>query len=288
MRNYKILVIGKSNVGKSSLINCLTDNNSALVSEKVHSTRLSTFHSFYYRDNLYTLIDSPGTSINDNNLLSQAMQNSSLKNILNSDLVILVITASSSYEHEKLIIDKIKFNKKKYLICLNKTDILQSTNYIDTLKQSFPEDNIIEISVKTNTGISTLLDKIVMNNITTDNGHKLNSYDNNNINIYQELIRESILNFTSEEIPYEAAVQIIESITKTRYLYLKADIIVSKANHKKIIIGKNGSMIKKIGIFSRNKIKKIINKEVHLICHVVVRDNWKNNAQLLKELGYLD
>ena len=114
------------------------------------------------------------------------------------------------------------------------------------------------------------------------------NYEKNNINIIQELIRESLINRTNKELPYETAVSISDYKEQNNSHVIKADIIVSKDNHKKIIIGKKGQMIKNIGIKSRELIENYLGKKIHLSLFVVVKDNWKNNPTILKDIGYID
>ena len=104
----------------------------------------------------------------------------------------------------------------------------------------------------------------------------------------QELIRESIINRTNKELPYETAVHISDYKKQSNSDLIKADIIVSKDNHKKIIIGKKGAMIKNIGIKARELIELYLNKKIHLSLFVVVKDNWKNNPTILKDIGYIE
>ena len=110
----------------------------------------------------------------------------------------------------------------------------------------------------------------------------------NQIYIIQELIRESLIDNTSEEIPYESAVRIIKYKKQSNIDFINAEVIVSKESHKKIIIGKQGSMIKKIGIESREKLELYLKKKIHLDLMVLIKDNWKNNSVLLKDFGYIE
>ena len=102
------------------------------------------------------------------------------------------------------------------------------------------------------------------------------------------MIRESVLQKTNEEVPYESAVRIINYRAQKKIDLISAEIIVSKHNQKKIVVGKDGQMIKIIGTLARNKIENLIQKKVHLNLYVLVRDNWKNNPDLLRDFGYIE
>ncbi len=123
MKKIKVLIVGKSNVGKSSLINYFSNKHSALVSSKLHSTRISTSHLIDYNNVHIEFIDTPGASINDTNLLSKAMKSNSSKYMTNADIIILLTQPQDKYDYEMKIIDQIKEYDKKYILCVNKIDI---------------------------------------------------------------------------------------------------------------------------------------------------------------------
>ena len=149
-------------------------------------------------------------------------------------------------------------------------------------------DQYLLMSIKENTGLKEFFNQL---NAKIDN---LDNSSHNEINvknktyIIQELIRESVLQKTNEEVPYESAVRIINYRAQKKIDLISAEIIVSKHNQKKIVVGKDGQMIKIIGTLARNKIENLIQKKVHLNLHVLVRDNWKNNPDLLRDFGYIE
>lgn len=289
MKKIKILIVGKSNVGKSSLINYFTNNHTALVSNKLHSTRISTSHPKIYNNTHFEFIDTPGASIEDNNLLSKAMKSNASKHITSADLIILLTQPQAKYDFELKIHNQIKENNKEYILCVNKTDLDICEEYKDRLLQTLKKSSASFISVKESLGIDTLYEliqqQIHKNNI---NGSELIDDKKNSIKIIQELIRESVIKRTNKELPYESAVYVSEYVEQAKSVSIKADIIVSKDNHKKIIIGKKGQMIKSIGINSRELIENYLNIKTHLSLFVVVKVNWKNNSSLLKDIGYIE
>tara|TARA_B100001057_G_C22766764_1_gene917938 strand:- start:340 stop:1206 length:867 start_codon:yes stop_codon:yes gene_type:complete len=288
MKKYRILILGKSNVGKSSLINCLKDDHAALVSNKLHSSRISLVHEFNFKNSNIELVDTPGASIENTNLLAQAMKSHASKHIIDCDLIILLTQPQKNYNHELKILNQINESKKQYILCVNKIDQDPTQTFKIKLLKELNVDHYLPISAKELIGIGNLLSKI-NNHISTKNNLNKNYVSKNNEkNIIQELIRESIFNRTNEEVPYESAVCVRKIESKNTNTIINADIIVSKLNHKKIIIGKNGEMIKNIGIISREKIETLLNKKIHLTLFVVVKENWKNDTDLLKELGYID
>lgn len=289
MKTIKLLIIGKSNVGKSSLINHLLKNHSALVSNKLHATRIASTYRFNYKNFNIEIIDTPGASITDNNLLSQAMKSNSMKHITSANIIILLTQPQSKYDYEMKIIDQIRESGKSFIIVVNKIDLDLNKTFENELLSSLSIKQAIYISVTESINFASfymLLDKHI-NTVTASyqSSDKDLSYSRSNI---QELIREAIVNRTNEELPYESAVLINDYKEQNNSIVIKADIIVSKENHKKIIIGKKGSMIKNIGIKARKVLEDSLEKKVHLSLFVVVKSNWKNNPNILKDLGYID
>ncbi|GIR42899.1 MAG: hypothetical protein CM15mP53_08150 [Ectothiorhodospiraceae bacterium] len=144
------------------------------------------------------------------------------------------------------------------------------------------------ISIKENIGINLLINDILSKIENINNFTKYKIDKKNDLYIIQELIRESLINTTNEEVPYESAVRIISYDKQKNTDQINAEIIVTKENHKKIIIGKNGKMIKAIGIKARKNIESLLNKRINLSLFVLVKENWKNNQDLLKDFGYID
>jgi GTP-binding protein Era len=289
MKTIRLLIIGKSNVGKSSLINHLLKNHSALVSNKLHATRIASTYRFKYKNFNIEIIDTPGASITDNNLLSQAMKSNSMKHITSANIIILLTQPQSKYDYEMKIIDQIRESGKSFIIVVNKIDIDLNKRFENELLSSLSIKQAIYISVTESINFASfymLLDKHI-DTVTASyqSSDKDLSYSRSNI---QELIREAIVNRTNEELPYESAVLINDYKEQNNSIVIKADIIVSKENHKKIIIGKKGSMIKNIGIKARKVLEDSLEKKVHLSLFVVVKSNWKNNPNILKDLGYID
>lgn len=289
MKTIKLLIIGKSNVGKSSLINHLLKNHSALVSNKLHATRIASTYRFNYKNFNIEIIDTPGASITDNNLLSQAMKSNSMKHITSANIIILLTQPQSKYDYEMKIIDQIRESGKSFIVVVNKIDLDLNKRFENELLSSLSIKQAIYISVTESINFASfymLLDKHID---TVTASYQLSdkdlSYSRSNI---QELIREAIVNRTNEELPYESAVLINDYKEQNNSIVIKADIIVSKENHKKIIIGKKGSMIKNIGIKARKVLEDSLEKKVHLSLFVVVKSNWKNNPNILKDLGYID
>ena len=288
MKKVKLLILGKSNVGKSSLINHLTQNHISLVSNKVHATRLSTFYELKLKDYLIQFIDTPGISISDNNLLSRAMKTNALKHFTNCDIVILLTQLQDSYDYESVLMEDIDSSNKPFIICINKIDQKQNRKYVTLLEQELNTKDYSMISIKENIGIDLFINNLLSKIESINNFTKYKIDKKNDLYIIQELIRESLINIKNEEVPYESDVRITSYEKQKNIDRINAEIIVTKDNHKKIIIGKNGKMIKTIGMKARTNIEALMKKKIHLSLFVLVKENRKNSQDLLKDFGYID
>ena len=294
MKIYSISIVGKSNTGKSSLINYLSKRYISPESNKLQTTRIN-IHNKINLDGLNVdIIDTPGVSLVNNDLLSESMKNSYIKTLGSIDLILVMLDINNKdLNYEKSIINLIKSNDSSILIIVNKID-LANDNLIDLekikrdLDSSFDNETFF-LSVKSEEGIQQLLNRVkeILLNRTPVSKKSVIPI-NNNKNIMQEIIRGIIINHTHNELPYDTAVLINKIDEKKSLTSLYASIYVSKENQKKIVIGKGGMMIKKIGTESRLILEKSYDKKFFISLNVLVKDNWKNNYSLLKELGYID
>ncbi len=294
MKIYNISIVGKSNTGKSSLINYLSKRYISPESNKLQTTRIN-IHNKIILDGLnIDIIDTPGISLVNNDLLSESMKNSYIKTLGSIDLILVMLDINNKdLNYEKSIINLIKSDDSSILIIVNKID-LANDNLIDLekikkdLDSSFDNETFF-LSIKSEQGMQQLLNRVkeILLNRTPVSKKSVIPI-NNNKNIMQEIIRGIIINHTHNELPYDTAVLINKIDEKKSLTSLYASIYVSKENQKKIVIGKGGMMIKKIGTESRLILEKSYDKKFFISLNVLVKDNWKNNYSLLKELGYID
>lgn len=286
MKSGFITIIGKPNVGKSSLLNNIIGEKIAIMSPKPQTTRNNILGIYTNNDMQAIFIDTPGLH-NAKSELNKKMVDESLKSLKGVDICILMMDSSINItEYEKRIIDKIKNYTIPVFLVLNKIDLISKLDLIKKLEEcnklmNFKE--IFPISVKNNDNIKTLLDKVYEylpegpmyypSDQITDMPERV---------IVSELIREKVLLFTNEEVPHSVAVtDIIYRENNT----ICATIIVERESQKKIIIGHNGDMIKKIGSKARMDINKLLNKHINLELWVKVKENWRNKVVDVKNYG---
>ena len=289
-----VTIIGKPNVGKSTLLNCIIGENISITSKKAQTTR-KNIKGIYNDKNLQIVfVDTPGIH-KINNKLDEYMDLSIKKSLSDIDLLLYLVDINNfDIENLKNEFKKVKHLKQIKFLLINKIDVLSYNidkqkkiidENIDFLKKIFTE--IIYISSLKNKNINILIDKIKkylpygpiyydQNNIT----------DETEKSIVAEYIRQQCLYKINDEIPHGIIVNIDKFIDKKNICHIDANIICEKDSHKGIIIGKNGSMIKNIGIGSRIMIEKLLNKKVNLKTYVSVKTNWRNTLSNLSNYGF--
>ena len=293
-KKYNISIVGQSNTGKSTLINYLCDKYVTAESKKLQTTRVNLYNSVSLNGMEINFIDTPGVSLQNNDLLSTSMKNAYIKTLESIDLLLLMIDIDNKdLKYEDSILDLANVAKTNVAILINKIDLAEDDlSELEVLKSRLSENYSLELyfmSLKSKQGMTQMVNGICK---TLETKPPLNSKNiipvNQKIISMQEIIRGVIIELTHGEVPYDTAVHIETHVTKKKIIEITANIYVNKDNQKKIIIGKSGSMIKKIGIESRSKLESIHSKQFYISLKVIVKENWKNNYILLKDIGYID
>ena len=293
-KKYNISIVGQSNTGKSTLINYLCDKYVTAESKKLQTTRVNLYNSVSLNGMEINVIDTPGVSLQNNDLLSTSMKNAYIKTLESIDLLLLMIDIDNiDLKYEDSILDLANVAKTNVAMLINKIDLAaDDLSELEVLKSRISKNYSLELyfmSLKSKQGVTQMVNGICK---ILETKPPLNNKNiipvNQKIISMQEIIRGVIIELTHGEVPYDTAVHIETHVTKKKIIEINANIYVNKDNQKKIIIGKSGSMIKKIGIESRLKLELIHNKKFYISLKVLVKENWKNNYILLKEIGYID
>ena len=293
MKTGFISIIGKTNAGKSTLINALTKSKISICTPKPQTTRNSIQGIYNDDDSQIVFIDTPGF-LSPHQKLDEYMNKQAFSSLNGIDGVILLVDASVPFNSDKdsLIQANLKTLEVPLFVVFNKID-LTNIYLINNLKKEyqnlFPNAEIIEISVEKKVNLDVLLSKVKS---VLPEGYKYYPDDIKSDHpisfLIGEIIREKILLFTREEVPHSCAVK-VEKIEKNNNSYnILATIVCERNSQKIIIVGQNGSMIKRIGTSARKDIEKLIDKKVNLETFVRVEDRWRNNDNYLKEFGYKD
>lgn len=283
-----VTIIGKPNVGKSTLLNKIINEKVAIVSPKPQTTRNKITGILNSEDSQIIFIDTPGIH-KSRNKLDEYMQDS-IDNAMDSvDIILLVIDGTKPIRDKDVEFVK-SFDDKNTILVVNKIDELKYEQLLPKLQVFNDLKNVVDIipvSAKTGKNVDELI-KLIKKHLKEGVKYFLNDEftDKSERFLVAEAIREKVLLLLQDEIPHGVAVDIIE-YKETEELYtISADLICERESHKKIIIGKGGEMLKKIGIQSRKEIEAIVGTKVMLNLYVKVRENWRNNKNYMNEYGY--
>lgn len=289
-----VTIIGKPNVGKSTLLNFLLSEKVAIVSSKPETTR-DKILGILTTDNLQAaFIDTPGIH-KPHLLLGKLMVKRALSSLLDADLILFIVDVKKGFrEEDKLILDMIKESKKPAILLMNKIDSAKKSAIlplIDTLSKSHNFIDFIPISALNGDNIELLKEKIY-DNLPVDVKHFPDNEITDKSEIFQtsEIIREKILALTQQEVPHSIAVKIdrFEYIKEKDHLEIEATIYVERDSQKGILIGQKGKMAKQVSTLSRKELKAKFNKQVILTTWVKVLKNWRKDERALRLLGIGD
>lgn len=293
-KNFKsgfVSIIGRPNVGKSTLLNAILKEKIAIVTPKAQTTR-NRIQGIYTNDNEQIIfIDTPGIH-KAHNELGNIMNDFALKSITGIDLILYLIDINVPLgTGDRFIIDALRESKVPTILVANKVDKEQDTNKIveniETYKEYGNFIGGITISATEGFNIDKLLEMVVSNLEYGPMYYPEDQLiDQPERFVVCELIREKVLLNTSEEIPHSVAVTIDRFKESDKIIDIHATIVVERLSQKKIIIGAKGAMIKKIGTEARKDIKNFLGLPVYLELFVKVEDNWRNKKYQLKEFGY--
>lgn len=285
-----VAVVGRPNAGKSSLLNWLLGEKIAMVSHKAQATRKRLNAIVMHKNNQIIFVDTPGIHEKEK-LLNRFMLEEALKAIGDCDLILFLSPVTDSLKNYEKFLELNRKNRP-HIVLLTKIDQVSNEDLLKKILEFKKYQDIfldlIPISITKNISKEELLDTIVKylpnhpyffdpELLTTQNIRE----------IYKELIRESIFENLSQEIPYESDV-IIEKIEEGKNLdKVYAIIVVEKPSQKGVVIGKNGSTLKRIGKKAREKLEEFSQKRIYLELFVVVKKGWTKNKKFLEEIGYI-
>ena len=284
-----INIIGKPNVGKSSLINYFMGRKISIISPKAQTTRHRIFSIL--NDDHYQLVfsDLPGI-ITPKNKLHKSMMKFVSGSYSDADVILLVIDSSKDDYFDNDLIDKIKSLKIPILIVLNKIDLIDNIildQIVEKFSSIFKSEFIFPISITNTFNLDNLLDKIIE---LSPEGNPYFSKDQitdkSERFFVNEIIREKILNHYDKEIPYSVEVETTSFKHSSKIIKIESQIYVERSSQKGILIGHKGNNLKIIGTKARTDLEQFFQKKVFIDLKVKVLKNWKSEDKHLKRFGY--
>ena len=291
MKSGFVSIVGRPNVGKSTLLNSILERKIAITSNVSGTTRNIIEGIYHDEDTQIIFVDTPGIA-KPLDRLGKVLNKQAYSLTKDVDLILLVVDIASGIgKGDKFLMDSLLNNKVPVILVINKIDKISNETLIMAINEykdySFAE--IVPVSAKVNDNIDHLT--LVIKKYLKDN---VKYYGDDVITsssitfMAGELVREKLLQNTKDEIPHSITCHCTKIEEKKGIMHVSVDIIVDKPNIKKIIIGAGGEMLKKVGIAARTDLEELMQKKVYLDLYVKVLENWKDKEKYLKELGFFD
>lgn len=292
MKSGFVSLVGRPNVGKSTLLNSIVGKKVAITSNKPQTTRNIIEGIYNDKDTQIVFVDTPGIH-KPKYKLGKYLNKQAYYSINDVDIVVLLVDGSEELGKGDLyIIEKLKEINKSVILVINKIDKIKKEDIllkIAEYKDLYPFKEIVPLSALKKDNIKTLVD--VLTKYLPDNIKYFDddTYTNKQLEfLVSEIVREKVFNLTKEEVPHSVTC-VVEQIKKEKNNYsINVAIIVDRDSLKKIIIGKQGNMIKEIGIEARKDLEELLENKVYLELFVKTIKDWRDKEKYLQEFGFKD
>lgn len=294
--NYRsgfVTIVGRPNVGKSTLLNQVIGEKVSIISDKIQTTRNPIQGIYTREDTQIIFIDTPGVH-KPKTRLGDYMVEAAMQTLRDVDIVLFMVNAKEGYgKGDQFILDKLKDVHQHVFLILNKVDLIQQDDVfalIETYKEKVDFDEVIPISALNGNNVSTLINLLRNYLPTGPQFYGDDEITNRSLRfMLGELIREKVLYHTEEEIPHSINI-VIEQMEKreNNKTYIQAIIVTERSSQKGILIGKQGSMLKRIGQRARRDMEELLGEKVYLDIWIKVQKDWRNRQSLLSDYGFLE
>ena len=292
MKSGMVSIVGRPNVGKSTLLNEIMNKKVAITSDKRGTTRNIILGVYNDEDSQIVFVDTPGIH-KPQNKLGKVLSDKAYLMTTNIDLILFMVDISKGFgKGDRFVLDIIKECNTKVILLLNKIDAISKEELIkriDEIKDIYEFNEIIPISAIRKINVNELI-KTIKKYLPDSEKYYDDDYVTNQPKslIITERVREKVLRLTHDEIPHTVTCVLDSFDENSKLLSAGVTIIVDRENLKKILIGKNGGMLKEIGTKARIDLEEYFNKKVFLSFYVKVIKNWRDKDNLISELGLKD
>ena len=292
-KSAMITICGRPNAGKSTLTNALVGEKIAIVSDKPQTTRNRITAIVNRGDNQFVLLDTPGFH-KPRTRLGDYMVNVVKESVADVDCVLLMVEPVAAIgPQEEALIERLKQTGAPALLLINKIDTVEKPRLLEVMalySAAYDFDAILPISAKTGEGLEELMEEL--EKYASESPHFFPDdmiTDQPERQICAELVREKLLRCLDKEIPHGTAIEVTKfSERENGIIDLEVTIFCEKESHKGIIIGKKGTMLKKIGELARHDIEDFMGTRVNLQTWVKVKENWRDSMASLRNFGYTE
>ena len=289
-----IAIVGRPNVGKSTLLNKILGQKISITSRKAQTTRhriVGIKTEGVYQE-IY--VDTPGLHIEEKRAINRLMNRAASSAITDVDLVIFVVDSTHWNDDDEMVLNKLRKTKVPVVLAINKIDNIKNKDdllpFITEISQKFNFADIVPMSAEKGNNLDAI-EKIVRKSLRPGVHHFPEDYvtDRSQRFMASEIIREKLMRFMGEELPYSVTVEIEQFKVNERGTYeINGLILVERDGQKKIVIGRKGEKLKKIGTEARLDMERLFDNKVHLELWVKVKSGWADDERALRSLGYME
>ncbi|MEK6618272.1 MAG: GTPase Era [Nitrospirota bacterium] len=294
MKTGKVAIVGRPNVGKSTLLNALLKEKIAIISDKPQTTRTRILGVVHLADAQIVLLDTPGLH-KPRDRLNQRMVRTAVETMREADLLYVMVEATAPPgPGDRFVMEQVRetigAGGRSAFLLINKVDLVNKALVLPLIESyctMLEWAEVVPLSAKTGLNMDRLLeltvkvlpegDALYGDDVVTDQPMRT---------LAAEIIREKILQKTREEVPYSVAVEIDRFVEEGKLARIAASVLVEKESQKAIVIGKRGERLKTIGTYARIEMERLFGMKVFLELWVKVRPAWREDEQVLEELGY--
>ncbi len=291
-RSGFVAVIGRPNVGKSTLVNALVGHKISIVTSKPHTTRHAIIGVLTEADFQVVFIDTPGLATRSGKLMNRAMNKAVVGAIEGADIVFFVLEAGKWSAADANALQLISRSNLPCILIINKIDRIKPKTkllpFLQTVSERHEFMEIIPVSATNNVNLDRVKEVLVKKLPEQEALYAAEMLTNRGVRFrVAEILREKLMQNLHQEVPYGLGVEINElEEDESGRLHIDATIWVDRESHKGIVVGRGGETIKKIGSAARQDMQEALDKPVHLESRVKLKKNWSDNAQALRDLGY--
>lgn len=290
-----VAIIGRPNVGKSTLLNCILGQKVSIVSPKPQTTRtqilgINTVNNPNFSAQII-YIDTPGIHKTEKNAMNRYMNRLAHAVIVDADVIVFMVEAMHWYEEDEIVLERIKQASVPVILAINKVDLVKDKGtllpFIEKISSKFDFAHVFPLSANNADNVEKLQATLIT--MLPDSPHFFPDEqitDKSERFQIAEFIREKLILATEQEVPYSTTVEIEEFKTTEKLIEISAIIWVEREGQKAIVIGKGGEKLKRIGTLARKDIEKLLGKKVFLRLWVKLKTDWTNNERSLKSFGF--
>jgi len=286
-----IAIVGRPNVGKSTLLNALLGQKISITSPKPQTTRHNLLGIKTLETQQLIFVDTPGLQVSPQKALNRIMNKNALGIVQDVDVIVFVVEGMQWRDEDEWVLQRLKNNKIPVILVVNKVDKISPRErllpFLQKMTEKYNFAAICPLSAKDHDNLDGLEQEIVQRLPENDFIFSEDQLtDKSERFLVAELIREKLMLLLGEELPYQTTVEIEQFVEEQNITKISGLIWVERDGQKAIVIGKGGLMLKKIGSQARQDIEKLLDKKVFLQLWVKVKADWSDNDRALRQLGY--